>query len=150
LDPFFGTGTTGAVAKKLKRNYIGIEKEAEYIALAERRISGIQNYFPEADWVEEAKKRRSRVPFEALIKEHFIKAGELLYSGKTYGTTALVLADGKLKYRNQVGSIHRIGAFIQQTPSCNGWKFWYILRDNESILIDELRNECIRTRHGIW
>jgi DNA modification methylase len=146
LDPFFGTGTTGAVAKKLKRNYVGIEKEAEYAALAERRISAIQNHFPEADWLEEEKEKQPRIPFEALIKEQFVKAGEFLYARKTYGTTALVLVDGKLQYKNQVGSIHRIGAFIQQTPSCNGWKFWYIARNNGSVLIDDLRTEYIRTR----
>jgi modification methylase len=140
LDPFFGTGTTGAVAKKLKRQFIGIEKESEYIALAENRIKAIKVFFPEADWIEE-KKRQDRVPFETLLKERLIKAGEPLYPGKTCSAAAFVLPDGKVKYKNEIGSIHRIGAMIKQTPSCNGWKFWYIMRDDKPILIDELRKK---------
>ncbi|MDR2134201.1 MAG: site-specific DNA-methyltransferase [Treponema sp.] len=149
LDPFFGTGTTGAVAKKLKRNFIGIEKEAEYIALAKNRIDNIKSFFPEADWVEEEKEKQDRVSFETLLKEQIIKAGEPLYTRKTYNAAASVLADGKLEYRNQTGSIHRIGAVIQKTPSCNGWKFWYVMRNEKSVLIDELRNEYLRRKHGI-
>jgi modification methylase len=144
LDPFFGTGTTGAVAKKLKRQFIGIEKESEYVSLAENRIKAVKVFFPEADWVEEEKEKQHRVPFEALLKEQLIKVGEPLYTRKTYSATAFVLSDGKLKYKNQTGSIHRIGAIIQQTPSCNGWKFWYIMRDDRSILIDDLRNEYFK------
>jgi modification methylase len=146
LDPFFGTGTTGAVAKKLKRNYIGIEKEVEYVRLAKNRIDKIDEYFEEADWEEEKKGKQNRVPFETLIKEDIIKAGEELRSRKTYGVTALVLSDGNLQYQDTKGSIHKIGAAIQQTPSCNGWKFWHIVRNNEAILIDDLRNEYLRTK----
>jgi DNA modification methylase len=149
LDPFFGTGTTGAVAKKLKRHFIGIEREVDYIELAQKRIKSIKNTYEEADWVEEAKDKQIKVPFETLIKENIIKAGEPLHTRKTYSATAFVLSDGSLQYRNTIGSIHRIGAVIQQTPSCNGWKFWYIQRDDKSILIDELRNEYLKVRHGI-
>jgi len=149
LDPFFGTGTTGAVAKKLKRNFIGIEKETEYIILAKNRINSIKIIYPEADWEEEDKDKQERVPFETLLNEKLIKVGEPLHTRKTYSATAFVLRDGKLEYKNQVGSIHRIGAIIQQTPSCNGWKFWYIMRDEKSILIDELRNEYLRRKNGI-
>jgi DNA modification methylase len=148
LDPFFGTGTTGAAAKKLKRNFIGIEKEPEYITLAENRIKAIKVFFPEADWIEEGKEKQDRVPFETLLKEQLIQAGEPLYTRKTYNVTAFVLSDGKLKYKNQTGSIHRIGAMIQQTQSCNGWKFWYITRDDKSVLIDDLRNEYLRRKNG--
>ncbi|MDR0525496.1 MAG: site-specific DNA-methyltransferase [Spirochaetaceae bacterium] len=149
LDPFFGTGTTGAVAKKLKRRFIGIEKESEYISLAENRISSITGFFPEADWVEEEKEKQDKVAFETLLKENLIKAGEPLYTRKTYGATAFVLSDGKLEYKNQIGSIHRIGALIQQTPSCNGWKFWYIMRDDKSVLLDDVRNEFLQRKNGI-
>jgi hypothetical protein len=143
LDPFFGTGTSGAVAKKLKRNFIGIEKESEYITLAKERIDKIKEHFEEADWPEEEKSRQNRVPFETLIKEKFIKVGEPLHAGKTHGATAIVLDDGNLQYHNSTGSIHRIGAVIQQTPSCNGWKFWYVVRNNKAILIDDLRKEYL-------
>jgi DNA modification methylase len=166
LDPFFGTGTTGAVAKKLRRNFIGIEREADYIKLAKNRIDSIKKYYEEADWVEEewhaaqawyAKhglKKQTRVPFETLIKENFIKVGEPLHTKKTFSATAFVLSDGNLQYQNTVdnnviqGSIHRIGAVIQQTPSCNGWKFWYIFRNDKAVLIDELRNEYLKVNHG--
>ena len=149
LDPFFGTGTTGAVAKKLNRNFIGIEKESEYISLAKKRIDAIKTLFAESNWTEEEKEKQDRVPFEILLKEQIIKAGEPLYTRKTYSATAFVLSDGKLEYKKQVGSIHRIGALIQQTPSCNGWKFWYIMRDNKSILIDDLRHDYLRSKHGL-
>jgi DNA modification methylase len=150
LDPFFGTGTTGAVAKKLKRNFIGIEKESEYIELAKKRINAIKILFSEADWIiEEEKEKQNRVPFEILLKERIIKVGEPLYTRKTYSAKAFVLQDGKLEYKNQTGSIHRIGAIIQKTPSCNGWKFWYIMRGEKSILIDDLRNEYLRSKHGV-
>ncbi|MDR2602468.1 MAG: site-specific DNA-methyltransferase, partial [Spirochaetaceae bacterium] len=143
------TGTTGAVAKKLKRNFIGIEKDAEYVSLAKKRIDVIKVFFPEADWLEEEKEKKSKAPFEALLKEEIIRAGEPLYTRKTYSATAFVLEDGKLEYKNQKGSIHKIGAMIQQTSSCNGWKFWYIMRDDKFILIDDLRNEYIKKKHGL-
>jgi hypothetical protein len=149
LDPFFGTGTTGAAAKKLKRDFIGIEEKAEYITLSKNRINNIKEYFEEADWVEEEKEKQTRVPFETLIKEKLIKVGEPLHTKKTYSATAFVLSDGNLQYHNTKGSIHRIGAVIQQTPSCNGWKFWYIVRNDKSILIDELRNEYLKVRYGV-
>ena len=139
LDPFFGTGTTGAVAKKLKRNFIGIEKDPEYAALAEKRIAGINEFYEEADWREE--KNENRIPFKTLIKEELITAGENIFTGKTFNIKASVLSDGNLQYMETKGSIHRIGAVIQNTPSCNGWKFWYVMRNNKPVLIDELRNQ---------
>ena len=149
LDPFFGTGTTGAVAKKLKRNFIGIEKETEYIKLAQNRIDKINTFYEEADWEEEPKEKQIKVPFETLIKEKFIKAGDPLFTRKTYNAIAYVLSDGSLQYHDTKGSIHRIGAVIQQTPSCNGWKFWYIQRNDKTIMLDELRNEYLKVKYGI-
>ncbi len=149
LDPFFGTGTTGAVAKKLKRNYLGIEKESEYISFAKKRIDSIKTFFPEADWQEEEKQKQDRISFELLLKERIIKAGEILFTGKSYNAEACILADGKLEYNNQVGSIHKIGTIIQQSPSCNGWKFWYITRNDKPVLIDELRNAYLRERNNV-
>jgi len=149
LDPFFGTGTTGAVAKKLKRNFIGIEKEREYASLAKKRIDAVCAFFPEAEWEESKKEKQNRVPFEVLLKERMIKAGEPLYALKSYNATAFVLSNGKLEYKEHVGSIHRIGAIIQQTPSCNGWKFWHITRGDQPVPVDELRNEYLRKKHGV-
>ncbi|MDR3357106.1 MAG: site-specific DNA-methyltransferase [Spirochaetaceae bacterium] len=149
LDPFFGTGTTGAVAKKLKRNFIGIERDAAYAAMAKNRIDGIKDFFEEAAWLEGSGEKRIRVPFEELIRERMISEGDALYSPKAYGAKAFVLADGRLKYNDTAGSIHRIGAMIQQTPSCNGWKFWYTARGEESVPIDELRSEYLKMKRGL-
>jgi modification methylase len=149
LDPFFGTGTTGAAAKKLNRNYIGIEKEADYIAIAQKRIEAIRAVWSEADWIEEEKESEIRVPFEELIREGFVKVGDALFTRKNYGKSAFVLENGELRYNNLTGSIHRIGAYIQQTPSCNGWKFWHIIKNNQPILIDEIRNEYRKVRYGV-
>lgn len=148
LDPFFGTGTTGAVAKKLKRNFIGIEKETKYIKVAQKRIGNIHQTLPEADWVEEEKEKQIKVPFEELVKENYIKVGDILYTRKRYNKKAIVLNNGELKLENKVGSIHKIGAVIQDSVSCNGWKFWYILKDKKVFLIDELRNQYLKEKYG--
>ena len=139
LDPFFGTGTTGAVAKKLKRHYIGIEKEEKYIQVAQNRIDNIGSYLKEADWVEQKKEKQSYVPFETLVKEGIIKEGERLYAKKPYVAVATVSANGTLLFHDKFGSIHQIGSLVQQTPSCNGWMFWFIIRENQAILIDVFR-----------
>jgi modification methylase len=146
LDPFFGTGTTGAAAKKLKRVYIGIEKEPAYIALARARIEGITECWPESGWAEEKKGRKDRVPFAALVRARVIRAGDSLYAKKNPGAEALVLADGTLQYRHHIGSIHKIGALIQGAPSCNGWKFWSVTRGGDTILIDQLRTEYLESK----
>lgn len=149
LDPFFGTGTTGAVAKKLKRNFIGIEKEKEYINIAQNRIDNINNYYTEAEWVEEEDEKQIRVPFEDLIKNNIIKVGDILYTRQRYNQQAIVLDNGNLKWNENIASIHKIGATIQQSPSCNGWKFWYIKKNNKVYLIDDLRSELLKANYGI-
>jgi modification methylase len=150
LDPFFGTGTTGAAAKKLKRKFIGIEREESYVKIARKRIDSVTELWEEADWTGGEEEKQPRVPFAVLVEEGIIKAGELLYTRKNRDA-ALVLKNGSLKYKNTTGSIHQVGAFIQGTPSCNGWKFWYALKDDEprSVRsIDELRREYIRKHYG--
>ena len=141
LDPFFGTGTTGAVAKKLKRNFIGIERENHYIKLAQDRIDGINILYPEAEWIEEIKEKQHTVPFETLVKNGIINVGETLYAKRPFNAAAYVLSNGNLQFQLTKGSIHQIGSLIQKTPSCNGWLFWYIIRNNNAILIDTLRKE---------
>jgi modification methylase len=151
LDPFFGTGTTGAAAKKLGRKFIGIEREESYVKIAQKRIDGVAELWEEADWLEGEKTKQPRVPFETLVKEGIIKAGDLLYTGKASKAAALVQKDGSLKYNDTTGSIHKVGAFIQRTPSCNGWKFWYVLKDDNSQsfqVIDEIRREYIQKHYG--
>jgi modification methylase len=144
LDPFFGTGTTGAAAKKLGRKFIGIEREESYIKIAKDRLDAVTERWEEADWVEGKGDGPARVPFENLVRERVIQAGEFLYAKEPCRAEALVLEDGSLRYNDTVGSIHRIGAVVQKTSSCNGWKFWYILKDGKPRIIDELRHEYIR------
>ncbi|MDR2494375.1 MAG: site-specific DNA-methyltransferase [Spirochaetaceae bacterium] len=141
LDPFFGTGTTGAAAKKLKRLFIGIEKDGGYADIARRRIDGIHGFFEEADWDEEGGAKQKPVPFATLVRERVIREGETLYAKKPEGAAAVVRADGAVCYRGAAGSIHQIGRLVQHTASCNGWKFWYITRSDRLIPIDVLRND---------
>ncbi|MDR0956426.1 MAG: site-specific DNA-methyltransferase [Endomicrobium sp.] len=147
LDPFFGTGTTGAVAKKLGRNFIGIEREKNYIRIAKARINSVKTLLPESCWVEPAKEEQYRVPFATLIRKNIINTGELLYSCKRYNKRAKVLSDGNLYYEGNTGSIHRIGALIQQTPSCNGWKFWHVIKNNKTLLLNDIRTQYIRQEY---
>ncbi|MDR3244017.1 MAG: site-specific DNA-methyltransferase, partial [Elusimicrobiota bacterium] len=134
LDPFFGTGTTGAVAKKLGRNFVGIEKEKEYVDVAKKRIDNIKILLPEASLTETLKDGQPKVPFVNLVKKNIINNGDMLYTRKRYDKKAKVLENGNLLYENNIGSIHRIGAIIQQTSSCNGWKFWYVINNNNPFL----------------
>ncbi len=139
LDPFMGSGTTGAVAKKLRRNFIGIEKEKKYIEIALDRISETlpidEKYLSN---IIEAKK--PKVPFSSLIESGFIKAGEKIFS-KDKKIEATVLANSSILFNNKAGSIHRISAEILNKSNNNGWDFWYVLRNGKLILIDELRDK---------
>lgn len=143
LDPFFGTGTTGAVAKKLGRNFIGIEKEEKYIKVAENRIKNINKLLPESEWIEEEKEKQIKVPFEELVKEKYLNIGDFLYTKKRYNKKALILENGQIKLDDNIGSIHKIGSIVQSSISCNGWKFWYTFKNNKAVLLDDIRNDYI-------
>jgi modification methylase len=141
LDPFFGTGTTGAVARKLHRHWLGIETEANYVQLAQERIEAIEA----GDYTQEiytfpSKRDRPRVPFGQLLEQGLLQPGQKLYFGHDARFTATVLANGKLKYRDQIGSIHQIGKAIRNGP-CNGWEHWYYLnpQTGQRVVIDQLR-----------
>ncbi|MCB1681277.1 MAG: site-specific DNA-methyltransferase [Rhodospirillales bacterium] len=148
LDPFFGTGTTGAVAKKLGRKYIGIEQDARYAAFAKERIGDIK---PLKDALIEtnAKREKPRIPFGTLIEQGLLPAGALLTDAKKKHT-ATVHADGSLSLQNRMekiqGSIHKVGAAVQGAPSCNGWTFWHYNDNGKTVPIDHLRE---RARSGI-
>jgi len=137
LDPFAGTGTTLAVAKKLGRKFIGIEKESFYVKICKKRLNKIKSYNPKLlTYPLEIKQKR--IPFGNLIENNYIKVGEYLYS-QDEKYKALVLANGALMYNGEVGSIHKISAKILGKPSFNGWDFWYVKKVNKLVSINELR-----------
>jgi modification methylase len=138
LDPFCGTGTTGAVAKRLRRRFIGIEREAAYRGAAEARIAEIAP-LPEASLATfQTAREAPRIPFAALIERGMIMPGTGLFDAKRRHK-ALVRADGAITLGDAVGSIHRIGALAQGLEACNGWTFWHVERKGGLTLIDALR-----------
>ncbi len=144
LDPFFGTGTTGAVAKKLDRRYIGIERETSYIKAAEDRLKKIVRLGDGEILHTPAKREEPRIPFGWLIERGLLKPGAVLTDSKQLHE-AKVSADGNLIAKGQAGqhrgSIHRVGAALQGAPSCNGWTYWHIKRGKSMIPIDSLRQQ---------
>lgn len=137
LDPFFGTGTTGAVAKKLGRNFIGIEREKEYAALARRRIDAIKEIEESALSIM-SKREEMRIPFGWLLEHGLLAPGAELQCSKGQ-IKATVRADGSVSTGTHKGSIHKVGAAVQNAPSCNGWTYWHIKRGRTSVPIDSLR-----------
>ena len=144
LDPFFGTGTTGAVAKKLGRHFIGIERDEKYIKEATKRIQSIETV-SDISLLEPTSKKVSnepRIPFGSVVEHGLINPGTQLYdSHRRFKAT--VKADGSLVTENVKGSIHQVGAKIQGLPSCNGWTFWCFedRRNKELEPIDTLRQK---------
>jgi DNA modification methylase len=142
LDPFFGTGTTGAVAKKLHRHWIGIERDSEYVRVAQERIDAIMpSPGDEALLVTSSKRNAPRIPFGRLLEAGLVQPGDTLYLDKTKGE-AQVAADGTLHTGTLTGSIHKVGAQLLGVPALNGWEHWYY-RDSatgELVLIDTLRD----------
>jgi modification methylase len=140
LDPFFGTGTTGAVAKMLGRDYIGIERDPSYRKHAEKRLSKVRKFDKEALAVSTSKRAEPRVPFGQLVERGMLRPGEELISlNKRH--KAKVRADGTLIGDDIKGSIHQVGAHLEGAPSCNGWTYWSFKRDGKMIPIDILRQQ---------
>ncbi len=140
LDPFFGSGTTGAVAKKLGRHFVGLERDPDYIAVAKRRIAEVQPV-SDLEMVETpAKRAEPRIPFGWLVERGLLEAGTTLvsYNGRH---RAKVRADGTLVTEGFSGSIHQVGAHLQGAPSCNGWSFWHIDVEGKPVSIDVLRQK---------
>jgi DNA modification methylase len=139
LDPFSGSGTTAAVAKKLGRNFLAFEREAFYIDVANKRLQDIQPL--EASLLEyKVEKRKPKVPFGNLVEKGFVQVGEQLYS-KEGRHAAVVLADASLAHEGIAGSIHKVSATILKKEANNGWAFWHVKRNNHFISIDQLRHE---------
>ena len=137
LDPFFGSGTTGAVAKQLGRNWIGIERDNKYIKLAQKRIDAVQPADEEAIHVE--KRKQARVPFGALLENGLLRPGQSLYFAKN-GTRAKILANGHLRCGEITGSIHGVARALVDNAPANGWDLWFYKDEyGKKIVIDELR-----------
>jgi modification methylase len=146
LDPFCGTGTTGAVAKRLGRRFIGIERERTYAAAAQARMAGVAPLPAPALAPFMTAREAPRVPFSALIERGLVMPGARLSDAKRK-VAALVRADGAITLGETVGSIHRIGALAQGLEACNGWAFWHLETSKGLVPIDALRAE-IRAEMG--
>jgi len=138
LDPFFGTGTTGAAAKRLGRRWIGIERESEYARLATKRIAKVTAASPEDLEVTGSKKSEPRIPFGSIVEAGLLRPGDRLYCPKGE-YEARVRADGSLVHGNLSGSIHKLGALLENAPACNGWTYWRFKSDKGFAPIDVLR-----------
>jgi len=147
LDPFSGTGTTGAVARRLRRQFIGVEREAEYAAAAEERIAAVEPMAEPALASFMTAREAPRVPFSTLVERGLVTPGITLVDAKKRHQ-ALVRADGALALGEAVGSIHRIGALAQGLEACNGWTFWHVETPQGLTVIDALRAR-IRAEMGV-
>lgn len=141
LDPFFGTGTTGAAAKRLGRHWIGIEQDPIYAKIARERISAVKRLPPSSLETLRSKRAEPRVPFGTLIELGILKPGSAIFDGrKRY--RAEVKADGTVALPGMQGSIHRVGAEVQGKSACNGWTFWHFERRGKLHPIDDLRQKA--------
>jgi modification methylase len=138
LDPFFGSGTTGAVAKRLHRSFIGLERDSTYAEAARRRIAAVEPLPAEAIALTPTRRSEPRVAFSSVIEAALIRPGEHLIDSRRRHA-ALVRADGALTLGPAVGSIHKIGALAQGLPACNGWTYWHVERAGALTLIDDMR-----------
>ena len=138
LDPFFGTGTTGAVARRLGRRWIGIERERDYVKVARARIDATLPLDESAMTVMTDKRSAPRVAFGLLVESGMVPAGSRLWDSKRRWS-AEVRADGSIACERHAGSIHKVGAALQGAPSCNGWTFWHVEETGGLVEIDALR-----------
>ena len=140
LDPFFGTGTTGAVARRLGRKWIGIERERSYVKVARQRIDATLPLDESAMTVMADKRSQPRVAFGLLVESGLVPPGSLLTDTKRRWS-ACVNADGSITCEGDAGSIHKVGAALQGAPSCNGWTFWHFEHEGRLQPIDALRQQ---------
>ena len=142
LDPFLGSGTTATVAKKLGRNYYGIEKEKTYFKAAEQRLRKAKPI--EDDNLDTLQNGRSkpRIPFGSLVELGIIKPGTTIFDDKKK-ISAKIRADGSIKHAQTEGSIHKVAATILGAESCNGWTYWHYNLNGNAVPIDYLRQRLI-------
>ncbi|HEY5047210.1 MAG TPA: site-specific DNA-methyltransferase, partial [Rhizomicrobium sp.] len=138
LDPFLGSGTTAAVARKLGRRCIGIEREPGYVAIARARIAAAMPLPVDAIEVTRSKREEARIPFGWVVERGLLAAGTVLH-GPARRHRAKIRADGSLACADATGSIHRIAAHVQGIDACNGWTFWHFESNGSLVPIDLLR-----------
>jgi modification methylase len=138
LDPFFGSGTTGAVAKRLGRHYVGMEREQKYIDAAEKRIASVDPHARTELTLMTAKRAEVRVAFGSLLEAGLVKPGQILFDTKRRHA-AIVRADGTVAVNGHAGSIHKMGATVQELDACNGWTFWHYEDAGKLKPIDAIR-----------
>ncbi len=146
LDPFFGSGTTGAVAKKLGRRYLGIEQDANYVKLAEKRLAKVKPVADETLLSTPAKRTQPRIPFGWLVERGILQPGTTLTDHRRRHK-AKVRADGTLVTADFKGSIHQVGAYVQKAPACNGWQFWHVVEKGKLVVIDVYRQKLRAELH---
>ena len=138
VDPFSGSGTTAAVAKRFSRRFIGIEQSKEYVEISRQRLQTVQ-VLKDPDVLEiETKRDAPRVPFGSLLDRGLVNPGELMFDARRRWH-AKIRADGLLISESAKGSIHAVGAAVQGAQACNGWTFWHVDRDGSAISIDIYR-----------
>ena len=142
FDPFLGTGTTAVVAKKLGRNYFGIDKEKKYFKTAKQRLK--KTIKIEDHYLDTIKNNKSkpRIPFGSLVELGIVKPGMSVFDQKKK-VNAKIMADGSIKYQNSEGSIHKVAAKIIGAESCNGWTYWHYNKNGSILPIDHLRQRLI-------
>lgn len=147
IDPFFGTGTTGAAARRLRRRFIGIERDPDYVRAAEERIAAVTPLAPGDVTPLPGKRSEPRIPFGTLIELGVLQPGTFLTDAKAL-LKARIRADGTLDCNGVKGSIHKIGAHVQGRPVCNGWTFWHVEGEGGVVPIDTLRHR-VRSQLGL-
>ncbi|HEY8578353.1 MAG TPA: site-specific DNA-methyltransferase [Beijerinckiaceae bacterium] len=139
LDPFFGSGTTGAVAKRHHRSFVGLERDVGYAKAARARIAAVEPLSPDAVAAAPSKRTEPRVAFASVVESGLVTPGAALTdSRRRYRAT--VRADGSIALGAVVGSIHKVGALAQGLPACNGWTFWHVERGASLVPIDDMRS----------
>jgi site-specific DNA-methyltransferase (adenine-specific) len=149
LDPFFGTGTTGAVSRRLHRHWIGIEQDRAYLEVARDRINSIEvPAYDEVLFAPSSRRKPPRVPFGRLLEAGLIRPGQLLYLRDSKQEPAVVRADGSLQWGKMVGSIHQVARKILKAPA-NGWECWqYMDASGQKQPLDQLRRIYLVANDG--